>query len=91
MDAFASKIVELTKKFAYISAYRGFFPELQQHKINWNHEEGSYYNDFSIIQIKKVFKEMGLQDDEISIRSLKIDNTGLETDYQTIIEIQKHE
>ena len=34
MDAFASKIVELTKKFAYISAYRGFFPELQQHKIN---------------------------------------------------------
>ncbi len=91
MDAFASKIVELTKKFAYITAYRGFFPKLKQHKINWNHEEGSYYNDFSIIQIKKVFKEMGLQDDEISVRSLKIDNTGLETDYQTIIEIQKHE
>ena len=71
--------------------FHQLFPKLKQHKINWNHEEGSYYNDFSIIQIKKVFKEMGLQDDEISIRSLKIDNTGLETDYQTIIEIQKHE
>jgi len=91
MDAFVSKIVKLTKQFAYITAYRGYFPELKKHKMNWNHEDGSYYNDFSIIQIKKVFKEMGLQDDEISIRSLKIDNTGLETDYQTIIEIQKHE
>lgn len=89
MDAFASKIVELTKKFAYISAYRGFFPELQQHKINWNHEEGSYYNDFSIIQIKKKFKEIGLNENEFNIRSLKVDNKNNNLDYQTIIEIEK--
>ena len=91
MDAFASKIVKLTKKLAYITAYRGFFPELKKHKINWNYEDGSYYNDFSIIQIKKVFKELGLKDDEISIRSLKVDNTGSPQDYQTIIEIEKHD
>ena len=57
MDAFVSKIVKLTKQFAYITAYRGYFPELKKHKMNWNHEDGSYYNDFSIIQIKEKFKE----------------------------------
>ena len=91
MDAFASKIVELTKKFAYISAYRGFFPELQQHKINWNHEEGSYYNDFSIIQIKEKYKEIGLKENEFTIRSLKVDDQNDALDFQTIIEIHKTE
>ncbi len=89
MDAFVSKIVELTKKFAYITAYRGYFPELKKHKMNWNNDDGSYYNDFSIIQIKEKFNEIGLEDSEFSIRSLKVDDQNDALDYQTIIEIHK--
>lgn len=89
MDAFVSKIVKLTKQFAYITAYRGYFPELKKHKMNWNHEDGSYYNDFSIIQIKEKFKEIGLKENEFTIRSLKVDNQNDALDFQTIIEIHK--
>ena len=89
MDAFVSKIIKLTKQFAYITAYRGYFSELKKHKMNWNHEDGSYYNDFSIIQIKKKFKEIGLKEDEFTIRSLKVDNQNDALDFQTIIEIHK--
>jgi len=87
MDEFVAKIVNLTKKYAYITAYRGFFPDLKKHKMNWNNEDGSFYNDFSIIQINKKLKEMGLN--EFDIRSLKVDDKNNNQDYQTIIEIEK--
>ena len=89
MDAFVLKIIKLTKQFAYITAYRGYFPELKKHKMNWNHEDGSYYNDFSIIEIKEKFKEIGLKESEFTIRSLKVDNQNDARDFQTIIEIHK--
>ena len=89
MDEFVAKIVNLTKKYAYITAYRGFFPDLKKHKMNWNDEDGSYYNDFSIIQINKKFKEVGLNENEFNIRSLNVDNKNNNLDYQTIIEIEK--
>ena len=89
MNAFVLKIAELTKQFAYITAYRGYFPDLKKHKMNWNNDDGSYYNDFSIIQIKEKFNEIGLKDSEFSIRSLKVDDQNDALDYQTIIEIHK--
>jgi len=89
MDEFVTKIVNSTKKYAYITAYRGFFPDLKKHKMNWNDADGSYYNDFSIIQIKKKFKEIGLNENEFNVRSLKVDNKNNNLDYQTIIEIEK--
>ena len=89
VDEFVAKIVNLTKKYAYITAYRGFFPDLKKHKMNWNHEDGSYYNDFSIIQINKKLKEIGLNENEFNVRSLKVDDKNDSLDYQTIIEIEK--
>ena len=89
MDEFVAKIVNLTKKYAYITAYRGFFPDLKKHKMNWNDEDGSFYNDFSIIQINKKLKEMGLNENKFNIRSLKVDDKNDSLDYQTIIEIEK--
>jgi len=89
MDAFVAKIVDVTKKYAYITAYRGFFPDLKKHKMNWNDTDGSYYNDFSIIQIKKKFKEIGLNENEFDIKSLKVDNKNENADYQIVIEIEK--
>jgi len=34
IDEFLSKIVLACKKYAYISAYRGYFPNLKKHKMN---------------------------------------------------------
>ena len=57
--------------------------------MNWNNEDGSFYNDFSIIQINKKLKEMGLNENEFNIRSLKVDDKNDSLDYQAIIEIEK--
>ena len=48
IDLFIEKIIKFSKKYVYITSYRGFFPELKEHKMNWNDSEGSYYNDISV-------------------------------------------
>ena len=45
----------------------------------------------SIPQIKKIFKENGIDENEIKIRSLKIDNQNNNLDYQTVIEFERIE
>ena len=71
--------------------YNDHLTRLKKHKINWNNEDGSYYNDLSIPQIKKIFNENGINENEIKIRSLKIDNQNNNLDYQTIIEFERIE
>lgn len=89
MDAFIVKVVDVCKKYAYVTAYRGYFPDLSKHKINWNDNDGCYYNDLSIKQIKEKFSEIGLKENQYKIRSIQIAQTGKDTDWQTIIEINK--
>ena len=85
IDAFLSKICVICKKYAYINAYRGYFPNLKKHKMNWRDEDGCYYNDISILQAKETLLKNNLKDDEIIIRPQK-NGFGVS---QTIIEINK--
>ena len=55
-----------------------------------NNLEGSYYNDISIKQMSKKLAEMGLQEQEYSFSSIKVDNVGQDDDWQTIIKIEKN-
>ena len=89
IENFIKKIVNLSTKYAYITSYRGFFPELKQHKMNWNGSEGSYYNDISITTVKNQLQTLGLKDTEFNLRSIKVDDNGKNDDFQTIIEIIK--
>jgi SAM-dependent methyltransferase len=89
MDSFILKIVDACKKYAYITAYRGYFPDLPKHKMNWNDNDGCYYNDFSIKQIKEKFVGIGLKQNQYQIRALQVAQIGEDTDWQTIIEINK--
>jgi hypothetical protein len=57
--------------------------------MNWNGSEGSYYNDISIKTIKKQLTSLGLKESEFNLRSIKVDDNGIDDDYQTIIEIIK--
>ena len=89
IEKFIERIFNLSTKYAYITSYRGFFPELEKHKMNWNGSEGSYYNDISIKTIKKQLTSLGLKESEFNLRSIKVDDNGIDDDYQTIIEIIK--
>ena len=95
IDTFLAKIITMSKKYAYISAYRGFFPDLKTHKMTWDNEKGCYYNDLSVNQLKDKLLECGLDENEFLIREqedgMKLNQShsiGL-TGYETIIEIKK--
>jgi len=95
IDAFIHKIVNLSRKYVYISAYRGYFPDLHEHKMQWDNEKGCYYNDLSIEELKKNLLKIGLVKDEINIRKQEdgtelnqIHSIGLDG-FETVIEITK--
>ena len=90
VDLFIEKIMESCNRFAYITAYRGYFPDLEKHVMRRNNLEGTYYNDVSIKQLTKKFMDMGLQKHEYSFSSIKVDNVGRDDDWQTIIKIEKN-
>lgn len=69
IDTFLSKLVLMCKKYAYINAYRGYFPNLNKHKMNWRDDDGCYYNDLSVNQIRETLLKNGLKEDEFIIRS----------------------
>lgn len=73
-----------------MSSYRGFFPNLSQHKMKWNNNDGCYYNNISIKQLKKTFTKIGLTEDEFVIMPVQIANNGGDDDWQTIIMINKN-
>ena len=90
VDLLIEKIMQSSKRFAYVTAYRGYFPDLERHVMRRNNLEGSYYNDISIKQISKKLADMGLQEHEYSFDSIKVADEGRADDWQTIIKIEKN-
>ncbi len=69
VDGFISNIIDTTKKYAYVNAYRGFYPNLKNHKTEFRDNEGIYMNDISIEQIKNTLFKKGLTEDEFCLRT----------------------
>ena len=69
IDGFISNIIDTTRKYAYVNAYRGYFPELKDHKSIYRDNEGIYMNDISVERIKNVMLEKGLTEKEFCFRS----------------------
>ena len=90
IDLFIEKIIKSSNRFVYVTAYRGYFPDLEKHVMRRNNLEATYYNDVSIKQMTKKFMDMGLQKHEYSFSSIKVDNVGRDDDWQTIIKIEKN-
>ena len=89
IDAFLTKLVKACKKYAYINSYRGYFPELKKHQMEWRESDKCNYNNISIIQVRKVLLENGLTEKEFTIRSQKSGQTQPNLDNQLVIEIMK--
>jgi SAM-dependent methyltransferase len=62
MDAFLRGAVEASRKWIYVTAYRGFFPELEEHRYEYNAEQGVYYNDVSPVEAYSTLRTSGCRD-----------------------------
>ncbi|HET6458352.1 MAG TPA: class I SAM-dependent methyltransferase [Nitrosopumilaceae archaeon] len=91
IDAFISKMVKISKKYTYINSYRGYFPEMKEHKMTWDGHDGCYFNDLSIQQTRENLLRNGLSEDEFVIRSQESGQQGKNVNLQTVIEIKKNQ
>jgi SAM-dependent methyltransferase len=89
IDMFLARLVQVCGKYAYINSYRGYFPELVKHQMEWREDDKCYYNNISITQIRKVLLENGLTEKEFTVRAQKSGQTQQNLDNQLVIEITK--
>lgn len=58
-DEFIRKSIEASRKYTYIMSYRGYFPDISEHKIEKNSRDGYCYNSISIPQVRRLLDELG--------------------------------
>jgi len=85
IDAFVMNLVKSCKKFAYINAYRGFFPDLEEHEMKWRDEDNCYYNKISLKQIETLLLNNEITKNQFNIRSQE----NYDMAKQLVIEIDK--
>ncbi|MCH6575261.1 MAG: methyltransferase domain-containing protein [Bacteroidetes bacterium] len=71
IEGFLSKIVQACKKYAFVSSYRGYFPDKQKHSMLWVNSKGCYFNDLSVKEIKRTLRKNGLSEDELTRQNAK--------------------
>jgi len=74
-ELFIRKCIESANKYVYIMAYRGFFQDINEHKIERS-EDGFYYVDLSVKRIEQLLTGL-LLDKKIIDWLLKRVPTGL--------------
>lgn len=81
MNGFVSAAVRASSNWIYITAYRGYFPELPQHRYYYSENEGCFYNDLSPNQIFELLLKLGCRN--IAILPSYTGNTAIK--YETLI------
>jgi len=90
IDEFLRQIIKLCKKYAYVNAYRGFFPDIDEHVMHWRDDDNCYYNDLSVRKCKKILLECGLTKNEFEIKKQKNVDMDGKVWFETILEITKN-
>jgi len=89
INMFFAKIIDVCKKYAYISSHLGYFPFLKNHIMNWDKEKGCYFNKLSVNEIKKNLIQNGLDETEFVVRKQEGGNLKDGIENETIIEIDR--
>jgi len=81
IEVFLESMVRHSKKWIYVTCYRGWFPDLREHKYMWSQEHRCFYNDVSPRRVRECLENLGL--DNIIIRSTRTEN--FQIPYETLI------
>jgi SAM-dependent methyltransferase len=66
IDGYLAALARITNGWLYVTAYRGWFPDLPRHRYMWEPTSGAYYNDLSPNAIRSQLSSLGFKDIEIS-------------------------
>jgi len=89
MDAFLQSAANTAGGWLFITAYRGYFPELSEHRYTYSDEHKCYYNDIAPAQARLTLEACGCTDiailpsftgrADIPFETLVLARTGRET------------
>ena len=71
-DAYLAAMVRHAKKWVSLTCYRGWFPDLDEHRYSYNAEHGCFYNDLSPARLTHTLESLGCS--EIRIAPLATGN-----------------
>ena len=66
MTEFLASMVKASKHFIYATCYRGYYPELKDHKYSWHEKDGCFYNDLSPTRAMQTLEDLGCTHIEIT-------------------------
>ena len=75
VDVCLRNMVRNARKWTYVTFYRGWFPELREHKYYWSDEHKCFYNDVSPARLRETLLSMGCRD--IHIRPARTERTDI--------------
>lgn len=90
IESFLRKIIEISNKYVYVNAYRGYFPNLANHKMKFDGYEGCYFNDLSVKKLNELLLNLGYDKNQFSISPQKSGQKEKNLDIQTLILINKN-
>ncbi len=65
VDEFLAGMVRWSAGLIYATCYRGWFPELAEHRYRWDDQHGCFYNDISPHRVRRTLEALGCSDIEI--------------------------
>jgi len=77
VNAYLRAMVRVSRGWVYLTAYRGWFPELDEHRYLWDRATTCFYNDVSPIEVERVLRRMGCT--QVSVEPLAMGGDALET------------
>jgi hypothetical protein len=58
-DAYLAAMVRHSRKWVHLTCYRGWFPDLPEHRFSYNPEHGCFYNDLSVMRLVAALESLG--------------------------------
>lgn len=79
IDACIRNMVRCSRKWIYITFYRGWFPDLNEHKYVWQEQHNCFYNDVSPIKLRQTLEKIGCKSIQIKPVQTESKDIPLET------------
>jgi SAM-dependent methyltransferase len=79
IDAFLHAVVNATDRWVYLTAYRGWFPDLTDHRYSWSEQDTCFYNDLSPARVQALLTALGCRPLRVGRSDTVVEPIGWET------------
>lgn len=79
VDAFLRAALRATNRWVYLTAYRGWFPDLREHRYSWSDQDTCFFNDLSPTRVQGLLTALGCRSVRVAPSEAVIQPAGRET------------